>query len=349
MAETMKQDEQFTDRVSKKTTQETLEKLRILGGGQINEETGIAYHDGRQILLPRGMSYKQAAKLTNAQAISMEEVHNFQKTFPYRPWDGAHALQATLKEIFGLSGTGKAIHTMFGTKPPEYRNVKVGPGQEIKVPWGQIDFPPVEGTFHTNMVNDPTYGPLFHLSLHAPKKYEPEIEGLWIAIEDMLRRNSIYKGKAIVGVGRVTRDGYDEPVFLDPYAIDPAKVAYKQEVFEKLKTSVWGLIETAELQRVAGVPLGKKTLLYGPYGTGKSLAGGLTARVAVEQRLDVHPGQDLGGGPGQGPEDRRALRPGCRLPGGRRQPHRERARRRWPSSWRCSTASPARARRSWCS
>lgn len=277
-----REDARFSDRVSKKVTQETLEKLRILGGGKLTEETGIAYHDGNQILLPRGMSYKQAAKLTQAMAISMEEVHNFRKVFKYRPWDGAYSLQETLKELFGLSGYGKAIHTFFGTQPPEYKNVEIGPGQEVKVPWGHIEFPPMEGTFITGVVHDPTYGPLFEIQLHAPKKYEPEIEGLWIALEDTLRKKSIYKGKAIVGVGRQTRDGYDNPTFLDPYAVDPRKVAYKQEVFDNLNSSVWGPIKTADLQRQAGNNIGLKTLLAGPYGTGKSLAGALTAQVAVE-------------------------------------------------------------------
>ncbi len=273
----------FTDRVSKKQTQETLAQLRELGGGKITQESGIAYHPGKQILIPEGMSYKTAAKLTQAQAISMEEIHNFTKTFRYRPWDGAHALQETLKEIFGLSGIGKAIHTMFGTQPPEYRNVEVGVGQEIKIPWGHIEFPPMEGTFITGVENHPTYGPLFRVQLHAPKKYEPEIEGLWIAVEDTLRRKSIYKGKAIVGVGKQTREGWDNPSFLDVGGIDPSKVAYKEEVFQALNASVWGPIKNAALFRTAGIPLGLKTLVYGPYGTGKSVAGGLTARVAVEQ------------------------------------------------------------------
>jgi transitional endoplasmic reticulum ATPase len=101
-------------------------------------------------------------------------------------------------------------------------------------------------------------------------------------VEDTLRRKSIYKGKAIVGVGKVTRDGYDDPSFLDPFAIDPERVAYRQEVFDNLESSVWGPIRTADLQREANNPIGLKTLLYGPYGTGKSLAGGLTARTAVE-------------------------------------------------------------------
>lgn len=273
---------EFSDKVSKAHMAETLLRLRDLGGGAITEESGIEYHDGRQILIPRGMSYKQAAKLTNAQAISMEEQHDFTKVFRFRPFDGAYALQQTLKEIFGLSGTGKAIHTMFGSQPPTYINVEVGIDEEVRVPWGHIDFPPFEGIFMTGYTMDPQYGMLFQVTCRAPKKYEPEINGLWIAVQDYLSTRSIYKGKAIVGVGRVTREGVESPSFMDPYATDPKKVAYKQTVFNRLEASVWGPIRTAELQRAAGLKLNRKTLLFGPYGTGKSLAGGLTAAVAVE-------------------------------------------------------------------
>jgi transitional endoplasmic reticulum ATPase len=271
----------FTDRVSKKQTQETLARLRELGGARITEESGIGYHDGKQILLPEGMSLKTAAKYVNAQAISMEETHDFTKVFRYRPYDGAYALQQTLKEVFGLSGQGKAIHTMFGSEPPKYVNVEIGIGQEVRVPWGHIDFPPFEGIFMTGVSQDPQYGMLFQVTCRAPKKYEPEIEGLWIAVEDRLRNHSIYKGKAIVGVGRVTREGVEAPTFLNAYAIDPSSVAYSKDVFEALRANVWGPIRTAELQRRAGLKLNRKSLLFGTYGTGKSLAGGLTARSAV--------------------------------------------------------------------
>jgi transitional endoplasmic reticulum ATPase len=271
----------FSEAALKKSQAETLARLRELGGGKITEESGIAYHDGRQILLPRGMSYKQAAKLTQAQAISMEETHSFTKTFRYRPYDGAFALQETLKEIFGIGGTGKTIHSFFGSQPPQYINVEVGVGEEIRVPWGHIDFPPFEGTFVTGSTHDPVYGLLFQVTCNAPKKYEPEINGLWIAVEEMLRTRSIYKGKAIIGVGKVTREGMEMPSFMDPYAIDPNKVAFAQEVFDSLRVSIWGPIRTAALQRAAGLKLNRKSLLYGPFGTGKSLVGGLTARVAV--------------------------------------------------------------------
>lgn len=272
----------FSQKEDARRKAQILDKLRELGGGRITEESGIAYHDGRQILLPNGMTLKSAAKLVTAQATAMEENHTFTKVFRYRPWDGAYALQETLKELFGVGGQGKPIHTFFGSTPPEYRNVEIAPGQEVRVPWGLIDFPVLEAEIRTGVSNDPTYGLLFQASVTAPKKYEAQIEGLWVAVQDFLERKSIYKGKSIVGVGRQSRDGFEYPTFLDPYATDPAKVAYKREVFDRLNASVWGPIRTANLQRQAGLKLNRKTLLYGPYGTGKSLAGGLTARVAAD-------------------------------------------------------------------
>lgn len=260
-----------------------LDQLAELGGSRITQESGVAYHTGRQILLPEMMSLKTAAKLLVAQAAAMEEDHEFSKVFNYRPWDGAYALQETLKMVFGVGGQGIAQYDMFGTKyPPEYQNVEVAPGKEVRVPWGIMGFPLLEAQMHTGYSQDPQKGALFKLSITAPKKYEAQIEGLFIAVDEYLKKFSIYKGKCIVGVGRVTRQGFENPSFLDPNQIDPTKVAYRKEVFDRLTASVWGPIRTADLQRQSGGKLNKKTLLEGKYGTGKSLAGGLTARVASE-------------------------------------------------------------------
>lgn len=277
------QSDVFSDKLSEKQKQETFAQLRRLGGMKVTEESGVAYHtNSRQILLPEGLSITKASKMLSKLATSLEETHDFTHTFKYRPWDGAYALQVTLKELFGYSGQGRAIHTMFGSEPPKYIDIEVGIDQTVKVPWGHVDFPQFEGFFMLGQTNDPTYGALFNVVCRAPKKYEGEIEGFWLAVEETLKRQSIYKGKPIIGVGRQTRNGYEQIKFLDVDAVDPAKVAYKQEVFDRLEASVWGPIKTQDVQRRVGLKLNRKTLLYGPYGTGKSLAGGLTARVAVE-------------------------------------------------------------------
>lgn len=272
----------FSDKLSKEQNQKTLKLLRELGGGKVTEESGIKYHPGKEIMLPLGMTKKQAAKILHAAAVNEEEIHAFSKIFKYRPYDVAYALQETLKELWGVSGTGKTIHTFFGSQPPEYREVEIGVEKTVRVPWGAIDFTPMEGTFYTGWENDPTYGALGQITLQCPKRFAEEVEGLWVALNDTLQNKSIYKGKAIVGVGRQTRDGFENPSFIDPFKIDPAKVAYRQEVFDQLDSGCWGVMREAELIRARGGKVGKKLLVYGPYGTGKTLAGGLTARRAVE-------------------------------------------------------------------
>lgn len=269
-------------------------RLRELGGEKTTAESGIAYHDGRQIQIPRGMTLKAAAKLLAQQAQSEEEIHNFQHIFKFRPWDGAYALQEVLKENFGLSGQGKAIVTFFGTNPPEYRSIEIAPGQFVDVPWGQISFSPFEGTFHTGAIQDPTYGHLFHVQLHAPKKHRAAIEGLWYLVEEYLKNRSIYKGKAIFGIGKATRDGFEQPEFINPYVVEKDKIVFNAQTQADLEDSVWGPIKNADAMRAIGETLGLKSLLSGPYGTGKSSALAITAQVCVEHGwtyLQVKSGQ----------------------------------------------------------
>lgn len=284
ISEAKKLNEQFSDKADVKKRQEVIDNLRIIGGGRLTEETGISYHEhGSEILVPRGMPLTKACKIMNGAAASQAVDATYTKKFLYRPWDGAVALDSLLKELYGLGSQGKPIHSFFGTQPPHMIDVEVGVGHSVSVPWGLIDFPDFEGELYTGQTLDPEYGLLFEVTIKCPRKYKSAVDGFWVVLEDFLKKNSIYRGAAIVGVGRLGRDGnFEHPRFLDPYAIDPAKVAYRQEVFDRLKSSVWGPIETAILQRAAGMKLNRKTLLFGTYGTGKSLAGGLTARTAVD-------------------------------------------------------------------
>jgi transitional endoplasmic reticulum ATPase len=285
--------DRFSDESDQKKRQEVRDHLRLIGGGRLTEETGISYHDnGQEILVPRGMGLPKACKILNGAAASQAVENTYTKKFLYRPWDGAVALDSLLRELYGLGSQGKPIHTFFGTQPPHTIDVEVGVevmsdgstrAKTVSVPWGLIDFPDFEGELYTGQTLDPEYGLLFEVTIKCPRKYKAEVDGFWVVLEGFLKENSIYRGAAIVGVGRLGRDGnFEHPRFLDAEAIDPAKVAYRQEVFDRLKSSVWGPIETADLQRSAGMKLNRKTLLFGPYGTGKSLAGGLTARTAVD-------------------------------------------------------------------
>jgi SpoVK/Ycf46/Vps4 family AAA+-type ATPase len=106
-------------------------------------------------------------------------------------------------------------------------------------------------------------------------------------VEQELATNSIYRGKAI--------DGQENPEFIDLSGVDPAQVIFTEEVTTQLQANVWTLIEHTAKMRELGVPLKRSVLLEGPYGTGKTLAGYLTAQIATANgwtSIYCRPGRD---------------------------------------------------------
>lgn len=261
-----------------------------LGGQMVTEEQGINYIPGTAIGLPtepQPMTLAQGAKLLTAAAANQEKRHRFERTFRFRPWDGANALQVTLKRIYGTSGEGATTYSFFGPNPPEMLQVEVDVNKEISVPWGAIDFPLLDARLYLGAEVDERYGELFKLIVEAPKKHRSAIEGLFAAIAETLKTDSIYKGKAFVGVRR--------PTFFDPFRVKRHRVVYHNDVFTRLENTVWGVLRYHHLLLSEDLPVNNKVLLHGPYGTGKSLALALTAQEALEQGwtfIQCHTGKD---------------------------------------------------------
>lgn len=225
-----------------------------------------------KVSIPEPMSLRRAAKTLVEAAEADEEQQQFQKTFKYRPWDGAAALTRVLENYFGTTGKGVAQKSFFGSEPPQTIEIEVGHNETIQVPWGQISFAPLEAVLETSGVRDEELGNLFHLSVTCPKKYSASVSGLFHLLEEELQERSIYRGKAIRGT--------EEPKFLN-LAVDN-NIVYNESVYGALETAVWGVIREAPLLRSLGVKTDPKILLHGPYGTGKSEAGRMTAKIANE-------------------------------------------------------------------
>ena len=51
----------------------------------------VEFHDGPKIILPRGMTYDKAFKILERLRQEAETPTTFERTFKYRPDDGAHA------------------------------------------------------------------------------------------------------------------------------------------------------------------------------------------------------------------------------------------------------------------
>lgn len=195
----------------------------------------------------------------------------FNRVFPYSWRDGAYATMRVIDEFFGIS-LGRTIPTMFGgEEPPRMMDIAIGPDESVQVPWGRLELPSLDrATIETSAISR---GRL-RLSCKARRKHQPKLEEFFDAVESFLKEHSIYHGKATVGI--------IEPAFIDVESIDPSACVYSKDVRELLDGTLWSVLRYTEEMRELGLPLKRAVLLHGPYGTGKSLTGQRTARIAVE-------------------------------------------------------------------
>lgn len=254
------------------TKARVLTALAELGGNLVQEDA--LKFVGTEFILPEQYSGNtQAAIQFLSDHIKQEEKeHEISRTFKYRRWDVAYAVQQTLKMIFGTTGLGKDTMTMFGPIPPRFETINVGHGVTAQVPQGEISMPAISGTIEVGTVGDRELGIIGHVSVTCPRKYRGHVEGFFRAVEDYLSKHSIYRGKAI--------DGAQNPNYLDTSNIDPKTVVYSDTVLRELSVHLWAPIQHTDLLRSMKQPVKRAVLLEGPYGTGKSLAGYLTAQQA---------------------------------------------------------------------
>lgn len=269
---------------NKRAVLDTLQQL-----GKLSVQDDSLTFSGSKIVLPESYSGRvmEAVKFLMNYQEQQETVTSFNRTFKYRPWDGAHAFQLAMKLLFGSAGIGVTKQTMFGPVPPQMQTIDIGVGKTTQVPWGEIRLDQLEAVFTVGSVRDPEYGLLFHLNIEGPRKYQPHYEAFFQVVADQLEQNSIYKGKAI--------DGGTMPSFIDLDRVDETKVYYANDVMEQMRANVFSVLDHSALFRAKGMPLKRSVLLEGPYGTGKTLFGVLTAKRAVKNNwtyILCRPGKD---------------------------------------------------------
>lgn len=265
----------------------TLTVLRQLGSVHVQDDAIL--FEGTKIVLPEQYSgrVEAAVDFLKAYIKDQSETYSFKRKYTYRPWDGAAAFQRAMKLVFGTAGIGKKIQTFFGDIPPEFHTIDVGVNKTESVPWGRVGLNILDAEFNLGSTKDKELGLLFQLSVTAPKKYRKEIDAFFQVVEQELKDNSIYRGKAI--------NAASQPAFLDVSAIDPRSVIYSDETLRQLGANLWTLLENTQMMREQRIPLKRAVLFEGPYGTGKTLGGLLTAQRAVANAwtfIMVRPGRD---------------------------------------------------------
>ena len=262
------------------------DRLREIGGEHLSQEDDITF-SGTKFVIPQRLSLSEAIVFLKQRAQDEEATVSFSRSFKYRPWDGARATANAIRAIFGYT-MGKPIQSFFGTQPPEMRNIQTDVDQFESVPWGAMYLPGLrDAVLYLGADQDRELGLVFAVNVECLRKDRALVEGLFKVIEAELVRDSIYKGKAI--------NGAPEPGFIDTSTVSFDDVVYTQSAMAQLEANVWSPIRHALQLADLGMPGKRSVLLEGPYGTGKSLAAYLTAKIARENGwtfLMCRPGVD---------------------------------------------------------
>ena len=275
--------------------------LRDMSERRVTVEDAVEYRaDGSMKIAlpatPKKMTYAEGAAFLAKQAEAEEEMYEFGENFMCRPMDGAYAFSRVMKDLYGMTAIGKAIHGWGGTQLPELKTVHISPTEDLQVPWGLMEWPPWKAQFFLTVRMDKNYGYAFRIQGAAKKKFERELQSLFRLVHRYLEEGSIYKNKALEGVGIFDGNEYNEPSFLDAYAIDRNEIVYNTDVYKSLHHGLWGRIKAREKLLSIGKRFANKVLLHGENGTGKTVAALITAQICLENGLtfiQAQPDEDL--------------------------------------------------------
>lgn len=261
-ADEMKAVQASTDAVNK-----ALAELDSAAAAHENVASGIKDHDRSYILKPEPMSYANLAQIATKAAEEEKQVEPFVRTYKYRTWDVALAFSRVCKQVYG--------HAPFAVKDASYTvEIPVGVDQTVTVPYGRFDMPELKGYIEHGQTRDPHLGHIGQVVISVPKKMQAAARGLCKLIEEDLKQNSIYKGKAI------TSDGM--PRFLDPYVTNRHNIVWSKPVDSALRGSLLNVIRYPERAKERGQGIHRSVLFHGEPGNGKSETINIVAQTCVE-------------------------------------------------------------------
>ncbi len=243
----------------------------------------IDRNGGNRIVLPMGMTHDEALTRIKAdrelQSYGEKEV-TIEETFHRFPFEAAYALWKAAQELHG-STIGHDIPLPDGsTIRNKLIGVPVSATEIVQVPWGPFHLPDIEGEFQTQQIEE--NGMLvMRLVACVKRKYQDRVKKLAERTREIAEAQSIYRGKAVMVQFRDKKGDLDvlPPSFMD--LSGDHKVIFSAEVMREIQVNILVPIKYAAMAKQLNIPTKRGVLLYGTYGSGKTLTARWMAKEAT--------------------------------------------------------------------
>lgn len=240
---------------------------------------------GNEITVPDGMSLRQARTWLERKEVEEEQEIAIDEVVDAFVLEGAYAFMKAIARTYGFAAL-VPTPGFFGPNPPTMIGVDIGVNETAQVPWGRIEVPKIAGFLETGlMVKDNRV--LFRIGGEVKQKHKHEVKRLADLTRQIVKDESIYRGKAI----RVAFPDTTDPRKINPrdcpkfIATDSTRVdelIFSQKVRTSVNTSLFTPIEHTDNCRKYQIPLKRGILLEGPFGTGKTLTAYVAAKKCEE-------------------------------------------------------------------
>lgn len=245
--------------------------------------------EGNVIILPEKGSLEDHIETLTNYKDSLEEVMNTEVVLDAHPDDALYALYKVIEDKFGALMSTMTF-SFFGARPGEQRTIRISATETMVVPVGRAE---IFGSLPITLWVEPEFdrtndvGGYVKVTFQHPRKWEPFIKDIEVAILQWIKTKSIFRQKAI----------NSDFSFMDIRYFDPKrKVVYSDLERTKLGGEVFAPIVATEQWRKNGRGLKRGVLLYGDYGTGKSLTLLYIAKLCEKHGwtfINVKPGDDI--------------------------------------------------------
>ncbi|MGW8177948.1 MAG: AAA family ATPase [bacterium] len=261
---------------------------------QVNTQLELKYAQksgiqkkGKLIVIPSHLTYREAAEMLIQWEEDMEEWAGKEIRIDGHPSDMLVATDRAVKKLFGEM-IGVTTFSWGGRVPGQTRTVEVAFGEHITVPYGKVKIPHLKDINMKIAIRErrPLFQSTMSLYFEYIRKYEPFIEDIEAEIHKQMKNHSIFLHQAI-------NSRFE---FVDLNGFDLNKLVYSKKEMEDLEAHIFRIITDTETLQRRGVDINRTVLLFGPYGTGKSLTALIAALRCVQHGwtfMNVTPGDSI--------------------------------------------------------